>query len=96
MMLYGTHDVLTVQEDGHARATDPQVLTLATASGRAVLTYNRWDFVRLHRQTPVHAGIITCTRDDDVAALAARIHQAASTTVPLDNQLIHVYCPATP
>jgi hypothetical protein len=90
------HDVLTVQEDGHAGADDLHVLAFATAHGRAVLTHNRRHFIRLHRKTPTHSGIVTCTRDNDIAALAARIHQAVSTTTPLDNQLIRVNRPATP
>jgi predicted nuclease of predicted toxin-antitoxin system len=90
------HDVLTVQEDDHASADDSQVLAFATVHGRAVLTHNRQHFIRLHRQTPAHSGIIICTRDNDFAALAARIHQAVSTAAPLDNQLIRVNRPATP
>jgi predicted nuclease of predicted toxin-antitoxin system len=90
------HDVLTVQEDGHASADDSHVLAFATAHGRAILTHNRRDFIRLHRRTQPHSGIVICTRDNDFAALAARVHQAVSVSAPLDNQLIRVYRPATP
>ena|SRR6266851_7618999 len=89
-------NVLTVQEDGRSGADDPQVLARATAHGRAVVTFNRRDFLRLHRQTSTHPGIVICTRDDDVVALAARIHQAVSNAISLDNQLIRVYRPSTP
>jgi predicted nuclease of predicted toxin-antitoxin system len=57
------HDVLTVQEAGRANQgiPDPEVLSFATSSNRAVITQNRKDFVRLHRIQPDHAGIIACT-----------------------------------
>jgi len=42
------HDVITVQEVGRAGGNDSQVLADATAAGRAVLTYNRRHFERLH------------------------------------------------
>lgn len=71
------HDVLTVQEAGRAGGSDAQVVADATQAGRAVLTYNRRHFRRLHRQQPNHAGIISCTRDDDdLDALATRVDQA--------------------
>jgi hypothetical protein len=47
------HDVLTAQQAGQAnqRIPDPLVLAFATAQGRAVLTFNRRDFFRLHQST---------------------------------------------
>lgn len=69
------HDVLTVQEAGEAGGDDPRVLAYATAAGRAVLTFDRHDFKRLHRASSAHACIVSCTSDSpDV--LAARIDQA--------------------
>lgn len=93
-----SHDVLTAQEAGQAqqRIPDAQVLAFAIAGGRAVLTHNRPHFVRLHRITSPHCGIIVCTRDDDAAAVAGRIDQAISALPSLDNQLIRVNLPATP
>jgi len=72
------HDVLTVQEAGRVGGNDPQVLGDATTAGRAVVTFNRRHFERLHRQGVVHAGIVSCTWDSDRAALAARIDQAVA------------------
>src|SRR5438093_156729 len=69
------HDVRTVQEAGRRGSDDPKVLADATAEGRGVLTFNRRDFIRLHRQSQAHAGIIACTDDRDVVALAGRIHR---------------------
>ena len=90
------HDVLTVQEAGRAGGDDPQVLADATVAGRAVLTHNRWDFERLHRQDPNHAGIISCTRDEDTDALAARIDQAIAAAGALAGQHIRVNRPPVP
>src|SRR5882762_9032102 len=71
---YG-HDVLTVQEASEQGSSDAQVLAYATAAKRAVLTFNRRHFIKLHMQLPIHAGIIACTNDDAIA-LADRIHHA--------------------
>jgi len=40
--------------------------------------------------------MIVCTPDDDVAALAARIHEALSALPVLDNQLIRIVRPHRP
>lgn len=87
------HDVLTSLEAGRAnqRIPDAEVLRFAAEEGRAVLTLNRLDFFRLHRETEGgHAGIIACTQDRDSAALAQRIHQAAEGTPDLNGKLIRI------
>lgn len=75
LRLWG-HDVLTVLEAGHAEQaiSDAEVLAFATRENRLVLTLNRKHFIRLHQETPTHAGIIVCTFDPDFTAQAQRIH----------------------
>ncbi|MGE3803107.1 MAG: DUF5615 family PIN-like protein [Gemmataceae bacterium] len=48
------HDVVTIQQRGRGNESisDPEVLELAHLEGRAVLTLNRRDFIRLHNQEP--------------------------------------------
>jgi hypothetical protein len=70
------HDVLTAQEDGRTATPDPDVLARAHSLGRAVLTYNRRHYERLHRKGTAHSGILSSTQDTDPPALAARIHAA--------------------
>jgi hypothetical protein len=70
------HDVVTAQDDGRSATPDPVVLARAHTLGRAVVTHNRRHFERLHRQGTQHSGIVSATRDDDVSALALRIHDA--------------------
>lgn len=84
------HDVVSVEEAGRAGGSDARVLADATAAGRAVLTFNRWDFERLHRKNSAHAGIVSCTRDDDLDALAARIDNALAGAGNLTGQHIRV------
>src|SRR5690349_10103548 len=67
------HDVATAQEDGRTATPDPDILARAHALGRAVLTYNRRHFERLHRQGAAHFGILSATHDSDFPRLAARI-----------------------
>jgi predicted nuclease of predicted toxin-antitoxin system len=92
------HDVLTAQDDGRANQgiPDPLVLARATALGRAVVTGNRWDYHRLHRTQPAHAGIVTHTKDDDFQALAGRIHAAVSPFPSLVGLLVRVVRPSPP
>jgi hypothetical protein len=92
------HDVLTAYEAGQAnqKIPDPAVLAYASGLGRAVLTLNRRHFIKLHRTTANHAGIVVCTDDKDVIALAQRIHQLVTTTGSLGNRLLRVRKPATP
>ncbi|HEY7423269.1 MAG TPA: DUF5615 family PIN-like protein [Gemmataceae bacterium] len=89
------HDVLTAHEAGRAnqRIPDPDVLDFACLSNRALLTFNRRHFIRLAHSIPSHSGIIVCTRDDDVLALAQRIHAEISSSPSLANRLIRVYRP---
>jgi Domain of unknown function (DUF5615) len=90
------HDVLTVQEAGHAnqRISDPEVLAFATQERRAVLTQNRKDFIRLHQQQADHAGIIACTNDRDWQALANRIDEAIAQETTLLGKLIRIVRPS--
>jgi hypothetical protein len=89
------HDVLTVQETGTAgRALpDEEVLRLAVAQGRAVLTLNRKHFVRLHQLHPDHRGIVVCSFDADFDRQAQRIDESLSSCERLDGQLVRVNRP---
>lgn len=67
-MLQGLgHDAVTARESGWANkgTGDPEILRVAIADGRAVLTRNRRHFMRLHMQQPNHSGIIVCTADSN-------------------------------
>jgi hypothetical protein len=88
-------DVLTAFEDGRANQSlsDIDLLTRATDIGRALLTLNRIDFKRLHRQMPNHAGIIICTEDPDRLGQAQRIAASIAESRELRGRLIRVYRP---
>jgi predicted nuclease of predicted toxin-antitoxin system len=90
------HDILTVQEAGNAnqRIPDEQVLAFAVSDERAVLTLNRFDFIRLHSAQPDHAGIIVCKNDLNWERLAMGINQAIATAEPLTGKLIRVNRPS--
>ncbi len=89
------HDVLTTQEAGNAgqAIADPNVLAFAIRDDRAVLTLNRRDFIRLHRSSQEHAGIIVCSEELDVEAQAARIDAAIVQAGSLRAQLLRVNRP---
>jgi predicted nuclease of predicted toxin-antitoxin system len=90
------HDVLTVQEagNGNQRIPDPDVLVFATQEGRAVLTQNRKDFIRLHQKKAEHAGIIACTIDRDWQSLADRIDDRVAQESSLFGKLIRIVRPS--
>ena len=90
------HDVLTVQAAGNANLgiPDKAILEFAVADNRAVLTLNRYDFVRLHRSQPTHAGIIVCTNDPDRVRMAIRLHESIVSQESLQGNLIRVVRPA--
>jgi hypothetical protein len=90
------HDVLTVQEAGRRGSDDAQVLADATADKRAVLIYNHRHYKRLHLRQ-AHAGIVSCSRDDDnLPTLAQRIHDAVTALPDLANQFIRIIRPNPP
>ncbi|MBW3540537.1 MAG: DUF5615 family PIN-like protein [Planctomycetes bacterium] len=90
------HDVLTIQETGRAgeSTADEQVLQFAVAEERGLLTLNRRHFIRLHRASNDHFGIIVCTFDADFRGQAQRIHEALSACEDLRGQLIRVNRPS--
>src|SRR6266581_707597 len=90
------HDVLTALEDGKANQsiTDSDLLARATETSRALLTLNRLDFKRLHRQMPDHAGIIICTEDPDRVGQAQRVSASIAGAGELSGRLLRVYRPA--
>ncbi len=90
------HDVATVAEMGLSGGDDAQVLADATREHRIVLTFNRWDFERLHRQNSYHEGIASCSADDDLDTLCQRIDQALRAAGTLARKHIRVNKPDAP
>jgi len=90
------HDVLTALEDGRANQAipDEQVLARATELERVLLTLNRRDFRRLHRERPRHAGIVSCTYDADPGGQASRIDGALMGHNSVVDQWIAINRPA--
>jgi len=90
------HDVMTIQESGHAgeSLSDEAVLSFAVAEERTLVTLNRRHFVQLHAMHPVHAGIIVCSFDSDFGALASRIDAILRDGLPLQGRLMRVNRPA--
>jgi hypothetical protein len=87
--------VLTTQDAGRAgiAAPDSEVLAEATAKNRAVLTFNRRHFIRLHAAQSEHAGIVVCTFDADFASLAQRIDAAVDASPELTGRLLRINRP---
>ena len=89
------HDAVTIQDAGLAGRSfpDESVLDRASGDGRAVLTLNRKDFIRIHGTGRPHAGIVVCTFDLDFAGQAARIHAEIAGHADLSGRLVRVNRP---
>lgn len=90
------HDVLTTKDAGRANQgiPDEEVLAFAISENRIVVTFNYQDFKHLHRHKPDHYGIIICTEDKDIIALALRVHEALQMAQgELSNQLVRINRP---
>ncbi len=90
------YDVLTAKDAGNAnqKIPDENVLRYAIAVERAVLTRNRRDLIKLHRDNPEHAGIVICTEWSDFEGQARRIHEAISNEENLKGKLIRINRPS--
>ena len=87
------HDILSSYDAGQANQgiPDDKVLDYATLNDRIVITFNRDDFVALHRNGVSHAGIIICKDDRDYLGQAQTLHNYLGTQVDrLYNRLIRV------
>jgi len=86
------HDVLTTQEAGQSgRAIpDEQVLAFSAANNRALLTLNRQHFIRLHRASQRHSGILVCTFNPHFSEQAHLIDDAIRDAPTLDGILLRV------
>ena len=91
------HDVLTTLEAGRAnrKIPDEEVVAFAKEESRAVLTFNRRHFIRLHESlNGDHCGIIVCTMDPDLRGLAHRIDAQIQSAGTLDGKMLQVHRPA--
>ena len=87
------HDILSSYDAGQANQgiPDDEVLDYATLNDRSIITFNRDDFVALHRNGVSHAGIIICKDDRDYLGQAQALHDYLETQVDrLYNRLIRV------
>jgi hypothetical protein len=90
------HDVLTTLEAGRAnrKIPDEEVVAFAKEESRAVLTFNRRHFIRLHESlNGDHWGIIVCTMDPDLRALAHRIDAQIQSAGTLHGKMLQVHRP---
>lgn len=90
------HDIVTAQEAGQANQgiEDEAVLAFASERSRTLLTFNRRHFIRLHSMVTSHEGILVCSRDDNVSALADRIDHQLESASSLQDQLLRINRPS--
>ena len=87
------HNLISLDSIGLSQIglPDEKVLKKATELNRCVLTFNRLDFIKLHKANSQHAGIIVCTYNQDHKELAEKIHRAIQDLKSLHGLLIRVY-----
>lgn len=84
------YDILTTNESENAGISDEAVLDFATSKSRAVLTFNRRDFFKLHKLNPNHSGIIACKEDTNWERLTNNINTAISSEENLIGKVVRV------
>jgi hypothetical protein len=86
------HDVLTVVDAGEAnrRIPDDAVLEFAIGQNLAVITFNRDDFIALHRSGIDHPGIVVCKDDRDYAGQAAALQEWLERDGVLKNRCLRI------
>lgn len=84
------HDVLTLQEANNRGDSDDRVVAFARRQSRIVITLNRRNFIRIHRQSADHAGIIVCKQDHDWQRLATNTNQIITDHERLSGKLVRV------
>lgn len=89
------HDVATMADLGMANqsVSDEEILAIAVAHAKAILSHNRRHFIRLHDTSPGHSGIVVCTFDPDFVRQASRIDEAIAGSGDLAGKLIRVNRP---
>lgn len=87
------HDVLTSMDAGNAGVgiPDDEVLEFAVHEKRILLTINRKDFIKLHRQSAAHYGVIVCTENHDIVQFAQQIHKILLDNPEMVGKLERVY-----
>jgi len=88
-----SYDVTSIRDLGLDRQwfSDEDVLKTAIELGRIVLTHNKRDFIRLHRKTNQHPGIITCYQTSDHDTLTGKILQLLEEVDSFENNLFRIY-----
>jgi predicted nuclease of predicted toxin-antitoxin system len=87
------YDVLTSYEAQQANQgiPDDEVLRYATINNRCVLTFNRGDFLVLHRNQINHCGIIACREERDYSVQVQVLHEfLESGNQDLKNRLLRL------
>ena len=90
------YDILTVQDAGNANQAipDDEVLVFATSQNRAVITQNRRDFIWLHNQRLIHAGIVVCSKNLDWDGFAVEIDRVLADKDSIIGELVRVNRPS--
>jgi len=86
-------DVLTVQEAGQKRPERSVVLHLPAPRAEPFLPTTGRHFIRLHRQTSSHSGIVFAL-ETRLRSSRGRIDQTVANCPNLTNQLLRVYRPS--
>ncbi len=87
------YDVQTTHDANNLGKDDKTQLIYAVSQNRAIVTHNRKDFIRIHKETPKHSGIIICTQNPNNQQLAEKIDEKIRTQDQLTNLLLRVNRP---
>ncbi len=86
------HTVITSYDAGQANQAIPDdiILNYATNNKLILITFNRDDFIELHRNGVRHSSIIICKTDRDYQGQVDFLHNYLQTQNSLINRLIRI------
>ena len=86
------HTVITSYDAGQANQAIPDndVLVYATRNNLTLITFNRDDFIELHKAGIQHSGIIICKTDRDYRGQVNYLHNYLQIQDSLINRLIRI------
>ena len=91
---YGVDIITTTDAQLDNRNTsDPEILTYATRVGRAVITFDRGDYKKLHQQSDAHAGIILLKQNMPLPMLIEKVAALALSQSDLKGKVHRVIQP---
>ena len=88
-------DIITTTDAqlDNRKTSDPDILAYASGVGRAVITFDRGDYKKLHQQSNAHSGIILLKQNMPLPMLIEKVAALALSQADLSGKVHRVIQP---